>query len=138
MRWIFIPGCSGIEEEWTGRASQGHPPTAVQEIRTMTEANLQSSTAVSQPSKEIVEFDPRTAESITARMATAVAEATGRSVTEISPLGEWVDCDAIEQLFASQNPSHELSLSFEFEECEVFVSNIGRIVVTPNSEYESA
>lgn len=104
----------------------------------MTETNLQSNTAVSQPSKQIVEFDPRTAESITARMATAVAEATDRSVTEIPPLGEWVDCDAIEQLFSSQNPTHELSLSFEFEDCEVFVSNIGRIVVTPGTEYENA
>lgn len=104
----------------------------------MTEANLQSNTAADQPSKQIVEFDPRTAESITARMATAVAEATDQSVTEVPPLGEWVDCDAIEQLFSAQAPAHELSLSFEFEDCEVFVSNIGRIVVTPNSEYESA
>lgn len=103
----------------------------------MTEANLQPSTTVGQPSKQIVEFDPRTAESITARMANAVAEATDRSVTEIPPLGEWVDCDAIEQLFSSQEPSHELSLSFEVEDCEVFVSNIGRIVVTPKSAYES-
>jgi hypothetical protein len=104
----------------------------------MTEANLQPTTGINQPTKEIVEFDPRSAESITARMATAVAEATDRTVTEIPPLGEWVDCDAIEQLFSSQEPANELSLSFEVEDCEVFVSNIGRIVVTPNAEYESA
>ncbi|WP_227133073.1 HalOD1 output domain-containing protein [Halorubellus salinus] len=104
----------------------------------MTEANLQSNTAVSQPSKQIVEFDPRAADSITARMATAVAEATDRNVTEIPPLGEWVDCDAIEQLFSRQDPAHDLSLSFELEDCEVFVSNVGRIVVTPDADYESA
>ncbi|WP_323675903.1 HalOD1 output domain-containing protein [Halorubellus sp. PRR65] len=103
----------------------------------MTETNLQQSVAVGRPSKQIVEFDPRGAESITARMATAVAEATDRDVTEVSPLGEWVDCDAIEQLFSSHDPGNELSLSFQFEDCEVFVSNIGRIVVTPTGEYEN-
>lgn len=102
----------------------------------MTEANFQSGGAAGHPAKQIVEFDPEAEDSITARMATAVARATNREVTEVEPLGEWVDCDAIEQLFAAHDPNHELSLSFEFGDCDVFVSNLGRIVVTPSNEHD--
>lgn len=104
----------------------------------MTEANLQSGVTVGQPAKQIVEFDPDGGDSLTARMATAVARATDREVTDVEPLGEWVDCDAIEQLFANHDPNNELSLSFEFEDCDVFVSNLGRIVVTPSHEHDGA
>jgi hypothetical protein len=41
-------------------------------------------------------------------------------VTELPPIGEWVDCDAIEQLFDSHDSETELSVSFEFEEYQVF------------------
>jgi len=97
----------------------------------MTESNVQTEQSVETPTKRIVEFDPVGSDSVTARMATAVAEATNRDVTELPPLGEWVDCDAIEQLFAGHDSGNELSVSFEFEDCQVFVSNVGRIVVTP-------
>jgi hypothetical protein len=83
-----------------------------------------------------VEFDPVGTESVTAQMAAAVAEATGREVTEISPLGEWVDCDAIETLFSAHDNENELSVSYQFEDCDVFVSNMGRIVVTPRTNYD--
>ncbi|NHN43167.1 hypothetical protein G9C85_16230 [Halorubellus sp. JP-L1] len=100
----------------------------------MNESNVQTEpVAGDRPTKQIVEFDPVGSDSVTARMATAVADATDRDVTELPPLGEWVDCDAIEQLFAGHDHANELSLSFEFENCQVFVSNVGRIVVTPDS-----
>lgn len=102
----------------------------------MTNTNVQAESAANQPTKQIVEFDPVGTESVTAQMATAVAEATGRDVTEIAPLGEWVDCDAIETLFAAHDHDRELSVSYEFEDCDVFVSNMGRIVVTPRTEYD--
>jgi hypothetical protein len=104
--------------------------------RTMTNSNVQAEAPDNRPSKQIVEFDPVGTESVTAQMATAVAAATERDVTEIAPLGEWVDCDAIETLFAAHDHDHELSVSYEFEDCDVFVSNMGRIVVTPRTEYD--
>lgn len=104
----------------------------------MTNTNVQAEAAADRPTKEIVEFDPVGTESVTAQMATAVAEATNRDVTEIAPLGEWVDCDAIETLFAAHDHEHELSVSYEFEDCDVFVSNMGRIVVTPRSSLDDA
>jgi len=79
--------------------------------------------------KHIVEFDPDGGESVTTQVATAVADATGENVTELSPLGEWVDCDALEQLFTGRDSGGELSVSFVFEEYQVFVSSVGRIVV---------
>ena len=102
----------------------------------MTNTNVQADATADRPTKEIVEFDPVGTESVTAQMATAVAEATDREVTEIAPLGEWVDCDAIETLFAAHDHEHELSVSYEFEDCDVFVSNMGRIVVTPKTGYD--
>lgn len=104
----------------------------------MTETNVQSDAVLDGSTKQIVEFDPVGTESVTAEMATAVAAATNREVTEIDPLGEWVDCDAIEQLFVAHDHDNELSISFEFEDCDVFVSNLGRIVVTPNTEHDGA
>lgn len=102
----------------------------------MTECNVAPEETVDQPSKEIVDFDPICAETVTAQMARAVARATNRSVTDLPPLGEWVDCDAIEQLFTAHDHGNELSVSFQFEDCQVFVSNIGRIVVTPDSDFD--
>jgi hypothetical protein len=99
----------------------------------MTKTNVQADTAANRPTREIVEFDPVGTESVTEQMATAVAEATDRDVTEIAPLGEWVDCDAIETLFAAHDHDQELSVSYQFEDCDVFVSNMGRIVVTPRT-----
>lgn len=95
----------------------------------MTEGGLEAESGTDCANKHIVEFDPDQTESVTTQLATAVADATDRNVTELPPLGEWVDCDALEQLFDGHDDATELSVSFEFEHCQVFVSNVGRIVV---------
>lgn len=99
----------------------------------MTECELESESFDEEAGKHIVEFDPDTAESVTTQLASAVADATDREVTELPPLGEWVDCDALEQLFDGHEHRAELSVSFDFEGCQVFVSSVGRIVVEPET-----
>lgn len=99
----------------------------------MTECGLESESVGEEAGKHIVEFDPDHAESVTTQLASAIADATGSEVTELPPLGEWVDCDALEQLFDGHEHRAELSVSFDFENCQVFVSSVGRIVVEPDA-----
>lgn len=99
----------------------------------MNESAVSESSGVDRTGKHVVEFDPVDGGSVTTQVAIALADATGREVTELPPVGEWVDCDAIEQLFSSHDGETELSVSFQFEEYDVFVSSIGRIVVTAGS-----
>jgi len=99
----------------------------------MNEGAVEDVRAVERSGKHIVEFDPVNGGSVTTQLASALATASGREVTELPPIAEWVDCDAIEQLFDSHDSETELSVSFEFEEYQVFLSSIGRIVVTSGS-----
>lgn len=99
----------------------------------MNEGAVSESAGVDRDEKHVVEFDPADGKTVTTQVAGALADATGREVTKLPPVGEWVDCDAIEQLFASHAGETELSVSFEFEEYHVYLSSIGRIVVTPGS-----
>lgn len=99
----------------------------------MSEGAISDSVRVDRSDNHVVEFDPVDGGSVTTQVASAVANATDRDVTALPPMGERVDCDAIEQLFESHDGETELSVSFEFEECQVFLSSIGRIVVTPGS-----
>jgi len=100
----------------------------------MTEYGVGTETINDDTGKHIDEFDPDEGGSVTTQLASAVAEATGQNVTELPPLGEWVDCDALEQLFDRRSSRSELSVSFEFEGRQVFVSSVGRIVVEQNAD----
>lgn len=95
----------------------------------MRDGRLEEHSVADGTSKYIVEFDPDETESVTTQLATAVADATDRDVTELPPLGEWVDCDALEQLFDGHEAPSHISVTFGFEDCQIFVSSVGRIVV---------
>lgn len=67
----------------------------------------------------------------------AVAEATGTDMTQLEPLYNVIDPDALDQLF--QTPVNEFPRSdgrvvFTMEGCEVTVHASGEVVVTPPSD----
>jgi hypothetical protein len=106
----------------------------------MTECNVIADTGTAAGGDQtIVKFDPLDGEGVTTCLANAVAEAAEVPITELPPLGEWVDLDAIEQLFAAHDHTqHELSISFEYDGYEIFVSNVGRIVISSDSSLPEA
>jgi len=100
----------------------------------MNEGAVEDVRAVERSGKHIVvEFDPVNGEASPRNSRPRSRPRAAGEVTELPPIGEWVDCDAIEQLFDSHDSETELSVSFEFEEYQVFLSSIGRIVVTSGS-----
>jgi hypothetical protein len=99
----------------------------------MSENSTEIAGKTEQQHKYMTEFDPDGC--VATQTAMAVAEATGRDVMEISPLGKWVDCDALAELFEGDYET-PMSISFGYEHSRVFVSNEGRIVVSPRDESE--
>jgi hypothetical protein len=67
----------------------------------------------------------------------AVSEFTGTEIYELSPLGEWIDADALNSLFGSGGPRtpsmHDGELTFAYEDVTVTVDTIGRIIVVDRS-----
>lgn len=73
-------------------------------------------------------FEHRSDESVATTIAVAMAEVTGRDVTELDPLGGTVDCEALDSLV--QSADSPLSVSFLYEGRRVFVSGDGSIEIT--------
>ncbi|WP_435346397.1 HalOD1 output domain-containing protein [Haloarchaeobius sp. HRN-SO-5] len=96
----------------------------------MSENSTEIAGTVDQRNEYVTEFDPDAAASVATQTAMAVADATGRDVMDISPLGKWVDCDAITELFRCDCDT-PVSISFCYEQSRVFLSSEGRIVVSP-------
>ncbi|MFC7235509.1 HalOD1 output domain-containing protein [Halosegnis marinus] len=66
------------------------------------------------------------------RVVTALAEALGRDATAIRPLGEVVDTDALDALFADGN-DRAVHVSFGYEGFDVSVGE-DDVVVRPATE----
>ncbi|WP_257300364.1 HalOD1 output domain-containing protein [Haloarchaeobius sp. FL176] len=73
-------------------------------------------------------FEYESDESVATTIALAVAQVTGREATELEPLGSFVDCEALDSLVTSAEPS--LSVSFLYEGCRIFVSGNGFLEIT--------
>ncbi|MFD2375775.1 HalOD1 output domain-containing protein [Haloarchaeobius iranensis] len=67
-------------------------------------------------------------ESVATSIAFAVAQVTEQEAMELEPLGSFVDCEALDALVKSAEPS--LSVSFLYEGCRIFVSGNGSVEIT--------
>lgn len=76
-------------------------------------------------------YDRNSDRSPTVAVTDALAEADGVDATDIPPLYEVIDPDALDALFADRGSDvdAELLVSFRFREWNVFVSSEGRIRV---------
>lgn len=78
-----------------------------------------------------------TADSLTDAVVFAVAEATGSGPTDIEPLYNVVNPDALSQLFeslADGRPRCDGRIVFTMEDCEVVVHASGKVVATPPND----
>jgi hypothetical protein len=73
-------------------------------------------------------FEHHSDEAVATTVALAVARVTGREATELEPLGSIVDCEALDSLVRSVEPS--LSVSFLYEGCRIFVCGNGTVEIT--------
>jgi len=60
-----------------------------------------------------------------------VADLTDQRVDEIDPLHSVLDPDALEMILEPTRQAEEIRVSFEYEGCQVTVSNTGELVVDP-------
>lgn len=94
-----------------------------------------------------ITFDPETStyrlhydwqgdESVTTVVSTGVAAITNTPPTELDPLFEILDPDALNQLFSSTNgPSRgDGRVSFQFNDCTVIVDATGEIAISPTED----
>jgi len=68
-------------------------------------------------------------------VAVAIATATGRDVLDVAPLGDSVDCEALNELV--QNGDAALSVCFTHEKHRVLVTGDGTVDVEPRSEVDA-
>ncbi|WP_277540659.1 HalOD1 output domain-containing protein [Haloarcula laminariae] len=102
--------------------TQGNPPQSETEPQP---GHDRQTRAAAQPTAD--------GESICYRVLTAVAEATGTAPTDLAPLSETVEPDALEQLFTptgtETSQSAAGSVAFRYEGCIVTVYADGRVTV---------
>jgi len=81
-------------------------------------------------------YDREAGEQPSEAVVAAVAEATGRGHTDLRPLFESVDPDALDRLFAptAGDPGRASNgrVRFRYEGCDVSVHADGRAVATPH------
>ncbi|WP_049970872.1 HalOD1 output domain-containing protein [Haladaptatus cibarius] len=74
-------------------------------------------------------------ESVTDGVITAVGNATGLSMTEVPPLHESVDVDALNDLFSDSYDGTSRNrgrIGFMYCECKIHVCSTGRVLVEPD------
>jgi hypothetical protein len=77
-------------------------------------------------------FDWLDEDAVAVAVVGTVSTVTGREPTEMQPLAEVVDSEALGMLFATPGPGGESShVQFEYENCLVRVSGDGTVAVTP-------
>ncbi|WP_336363197.1 HalOD1 output domain-containing protein [Halalkalicoccus salilacus] len=68
----------------------------------------------------------------------AVAKAKGVDPLELEPLGEVIDPEALDRIFAESDDSRTTGwLTFRMADCEVTVTSDGELSVTPKTDAES-
>ena len=101
----------------------------------MSKNSTEIGTKSNQRTEHVTKFDPANGTSVGTQIAMAIADATGTDVMELPPLANWVDCDAITDLFRGCYDT-TISISFDYRQSRVFVSNDGRIIVSPRDHTE--
>lgn len=89
----------------------------------------------------MIEYDPRTdtyhvrydqSVSVSVAVMTAVSHITGKDLTQITPLYERLDPEALDTLFASKRRSSNTHVSFTIEDCRVTVRGNSEITIQLN------
>lgn len=94
----------------------------------MTKGTTSTNGDASQGEPFEIGFDGGGPDSIASELAMTLADAMDEDVTEIEPLGEYLDCEALDRLVRSAETS--LSISFVYEGRQVFVSGDGSVEIT--------
>lgn len=78
-----------------------------------------------------VQYEAERDDSVTSVVVEAIADAAGTDPVDLPPLFDFIDPDALEQLFSAPagGPADEATLSFQFDTWNVFVRSDGRILV---------
>lgn len=80
-----------------------------------------------------VQADWSGSETLDSAVTNAISRATGASVTELAPLYEYMDPDALHQFVDSMRDREtETSITFEYEGHDVTVRGDGEILVWPS------
>lgn len=75
-------------------------------------------------------------DSVATDVAVAIANAKGTDPVEIEPLGDILDCQALEDLVTSS--STELSVSFSYDDLEIHVTTEGYVeIATPEAPIDA-
>jgi len=72
------------------------------------------------------------AETVSNEVVMAVSESLGVAPTDLDPLAETVDCDALEALHRSMDPTG--SISFQYEGFDVVVGGAGMVTVQEQAD----
>lgn len=75
------------------------------------------------------EYEPTSEEPVSVRVARSVAVAADREPTELTPLGEVVDVDALETLCRPDGSGTAVEISFDYEGYRVRIDDQLRITV---------
>ncbi|USZ67697.1 hypothetical protein NGM10_13295 [Halorussus salilacus] len=79
-----------------------------------------------------VQADWSGCETLDAAVTSAISRATGAAVTDLAPLYEYMDPDALHAFVASmRDRERETSITFEYEGHDVTVRSDGEILVWP-------
>ena len=84
-------------------------------------------------------YDRRSDESVSAAVVRGVAAVTNTSPTELEPLFETLDPDALDQLYRSTADGSgrgDSWVSFSYNDCAVTVDSTGEITIEPDEEAE--
>jgi hypothetical protein len=82
-----------------------------------------------EPTEEVVQEDWRRFETPATGVVRTVAAATDCQVSDLPPLHDYVDADALNAVL--RRPDHEVTVAFGFDGVEVAVSADGTIEVRP-------
>lgn len=98
----------------------------------MNESNTSSRAEMDGRSEPTIRVVRDADDAIATDIAVAIADAKGQDPMDIQPLGNVVDCEALNALVSTADES--LSISFSYESFDVFVTSDGRVEVTTDTD----
>lgn len=70
-------------------------------------------------------------DSLVITLVETVADLSGQRMDEVDPIHSVLDPDALEMILDTGHRAGDVQVSFEYEGCQVTVSNTGELVVDP-------
>lgn len=76
-----------------------------------------------------VQHDWESPDSLTHTVVRSIAAITGKSRTELTPLNDVLDAEALEAFLESRSKEAEKAITFSYEGCKVTVRTPGEVVI---------